>query len=244
MGKQTVEALIEGGKATAAPPLGSSLGPLGVNIGQIVADINKKTADFKGMKVPVKVVVDEDTKEYEISIGTPPASALIKSEAKIQKGSGNPLADKVADLKIEQVIKVAKMKEDSLLGNGLKNQVKEIIGTCNSMGILVEGKQAREVIHDIDGGAFADEIASGKTELSAEELKELEAEKKKLQEEVEARRTEFLATANATVKEMEGKTRNAIKAKLVEQGIPAAIIEEVLPAETAAPKADAAPAKK
>jgi large subunit ribosomal protein L11 len=62
--KQTVQALVEGGKATAAPPLGSSLGPLGVNVGQIVADINKKTADFKGMKVPVKVIIDTETKEY------------------------------------------------------------------------------------------------------------------------------------------------------------------------------------
>jgi len=74
MGKKTVEALIEGGKTTAAPPLGPALGPLGVNIGQIIADINKKTAGFKGMQVPVKIVVDEDTKEYKISVGTPPCS--------------------------------------------------------------------------------------------------------------------------------------------------------------------------
>jgi len=119
MAKQTVECLIEGGKATAAPPLGPALGPLGVNIGQVVAEINKKTADFKKMQVPVKVIVDEDTKEFEITIGTPPTSELIKKEAHIEKGSGVPNSDKVADIRIEQVIKVAKMKEDVTLGKNL-----------------------------------------------------------------------------------------------------------------------------
>src|SRR3989338_4925455 len=134
--KEKVEALVEGGKATAAPPLGPALGPVGVNIGKVVADINKKTESFKGMQVPVKVTVDTSTKEYEITIGTPPASALIKKEAGIEKGSGNPLQDKVADVKIEQIIKVAKMKSDNLLGKTLKEKVKEIIGTCNSMGVM------------------------------------------------------------------------------------------------------------
>src|SRR3989338_646274 len=127
MATQTVEVLVAGGKATAAPPLGPALGPLGVNIGQVVADINKKTAVFNGMQVPVKIIVDSDTKKFEISIGTPPASALILKEAGVEKGSGNPKTDKVADVVIEQIIKVAKMKESSLLGKSLKEKVKEII---------------------------------------------------------------------------------------------------------------------
>ena len=90
------------------------------------------------MQVPVKIEVDDKTKEYEISVGTPPTSQLIKKEAGIEKGSGNPKADKVADLKIEQIIKICKMKEDDLSGSTLKMMVKEVIGTCNSMGILVE----------------------------------------------------------------------------------------------------------
>src|SRR3989338_6567360 len=106
MATQTVEALVAGGKATAAPPLGPALGPLGVNIGQVVAEINKKTSVFNGMQVPVKVIVNTDTKSFETSIGTPPAAALILKEAGIQKGSGNPKTDKVADVLIEQIIKV------------------------------------------------------------------------------------------------------------------------------------------
>ena len=83
MAKQTVETLIQGGKATAAPPLGPALGPTGVNIGQVVAEINKKTADMAGMQVPVKVTIDSETKAFTIEIGTPPAAALIQKEAGI-----------------------------------------------------------------------------------------------------------------------------------------------------------------
>jgi large subunit ribosomal protein L11 len=239
MPTQTVEALVEGGKATAAPPLGPALGPLGVNIGQVVAEINKKTGAFKGMQVPVKVAINTESKEFNIEIGTPPASALIMKEAGVEKGSSNPLQDKVADLKIEQVIKIAKMKEDSLLGRSMKEKVKVVIGTCNSMGILVEGKPAVDTIKGINEGAFAKEIAEEKTELTAEELKELEEEKKRLAEEAEKRREEFLATAKKIVEEMAGQERGKIKAKLVEAEIPVKIIEEVLPAEEgAAPAAE------
>lgn len=229
MPTQTVEALVEGGKASAAPPLGPSLGPLGVNIGQIIAEINKKTSLFAGMQVPVKVSVDTSSKAFSVSIGTPPASALIKKEAGIEKGSSNPLMDKVADLRIEQIIKIAKMKEGQLLGKGLKSKVKEVIGTCNSMGILVEGKPAVEAIKMISEGAFSEEIAAEKTELTAEELKELEEERKKLAEEIERRRGEFLAKAKLIIDSMAGKTRGEIKAKLVEAAIPTKIIEELLP---------------
>ena len=168
MATSSVEVLIEGGKATAAPPLGPALGPLGVNIGKVVADINTKTADFKGMQVPVKVSVDSETKQHTITVGTPPASALIKKEAGVQKGSGKPHQDFIADLKIEQIIKIAKMKEDSLSGKTLKERVKEILGTCRAMGMKVEEKSAGELLQDIDAGKFDSEIKSGKTEISAE----------------------------------------------------------------------------
>lgn len=241
MPKQTIESLVNGGQATAAPPLGPALGPLGVNIGQVVAEINKKTAEFKGMQVPVKVTVDADTKAFEISVGTPPASALILKEAGVEKGSGNPKTDKVADIKIEQIIKIMKMKHDSLLGQDNIAKVKEIIGTCNSMGILVEGKPAVETIHDINNGAFKDKILTGKTELTAEELKALEEEKKRLAEEMVKRREEFVSKGKAILAAMAGKEKGEIKAKLHEAEIPEAIIKELMPAEEAA-KEGAAPA--
>ena len=184
MARENIQVLVEGGKATAAPPLGPALGPLGVNIGQVVADINKRTAEFKGMQVPVTVSVDRDTKKFDISVGTPPASALIKKETHLEKGSGKPSTEKVADILIEQIIKIAKMKADNTLGKTLKHKVKEIVGTCDSMGVLVEGKPARETMRDIEAGKFDEEIRLEKTELTAEELAHLEEERKRLAEEL------------------------------------------------------------
>lgn len=158
MAKETIEVLIEGGKATAAPPLGPALGPMKVNIGQVVADINKKTEDFKGMKVPVKVIVDSETKEYEIKIGTPPASQLIKAEIGIKKGSGTPRTEFVGDMTLDQIKKVARMKFDALLANDLKAAVREIAGTCFSLGITVDKKPAQDFIADVKGGKYDSQL--------------------------------------------------------------------------------------
>ncbi|MCK5636661.1 MAG: 50S ribosomal protein L11, partial [Thermoplasmatales archaeon] len=123
---ETVEALVEGGKASAGPPLGPALGPLGVNIMQIINSINEKTKQFDGIKVPVKVIVDLKTKDFEIEVGTPPASSLILKELGLEKGSGSAGTHKIGDLTIDQAIKVAKMKYDKLLGRELKQKTKEV----------------------------------------------------------------------------------------------------------------------
>ena len=150
MASETVEILIDGGKATPGPPLGPAIGPLGINMMQVVEQINQKTADFDGMKVPVKIIVDSSTKEFQVEVGTPPTTALIMDELKIEKGSQDPGLEKVADLKMEQALKIARMKFDALLSPNYKNAAKEIIGTCVSMGITVEGKDPREVQKEVD----------------------------------------------------------------------------------------------
>ena len=149
---ETVKALVEGGKASAGPPLGPALGPLGVNIMQIINTINDKTKDFKGMKVPVKVIVDPKSKSFEVEVGTPPAASLILNELGLEKGSGAPSSHKIGSLSMEQAVKVARMKKDNLLGKTLKEKTKEIIGTCVSIGVKVEGKAPTEVIKEIDEG--------------------------------------------------------------------------------------------
>lgn len=154
MAKESVDVLIVGGKASAAPPLGPALGPKGVNIGQVVADINKKTADFAGMQVPVKVIIDTETKTYEIEIGTPPATSLIKQELNIKKGSGVPQTDFVGDLSMDQILKISRMKEDALSGKSSKERAKEIIGTCRSMGVTIDGKRSAQAIRAINAGEY------------------------------------------------------------------------------------------
>ena len=155
--KKTIEALVPGGQATAGPPLGPALGPLGVNVMAIVNKINELTKDFGGMKVPVKIIVDVDTKEFEVEVGTPTTSALIVKELGIEKGSGDPGKQKVGNLTIQQVINIAKMKSSELLAKNLKKAAKEILGSCVSMGVTVEGKDPREVQREIDEGKY-DEI--------------------------------------------------------------------------------------
>lgn len=148
-----VEALVDGGKASAGPPLGPALGPLGVNIGQIIAAINEKTAPFSGMKVPVKVIIEDD-KSFSIKVGTPPMSALIKSELGLQKGSSNTLTTKVANMSIDQAKKIAAMKADDLLGVDVKARVLEVAGTCVCMGITIDGKVPKAFQKDVKAGLY------------------------------------------------------------------------------------------
>ena len=157
---EKIEALVEGGKASAGPPLGPALGPLGVNIMDIINTINDKTKQFDGMKVPVKVIVDPKTKKFEIEVGTPPASSLIFKELGLEKGSGSAGTHKIGNLTVDQAIKVAKMKQDNLLGKELKQKTKEVIGTCVSIGVTVEGKKPQEVQKAIDEGEYDSKFQS------------------------------------------------------------------------------------
>lgn len=149
---EEVEVLVEGGKATAGPPIGPALGPLGLNVVEVVNEINKLTKDFQGMKVPVKIIVDPATKKFEIKVGTPPASALIMQKAGIEKGASDE--NPVGNITMKDVVDIAKMKKGDLLGKDLKSKAKEIAGTCVSMGVTIENMNAKEIIKKIDEGEF------------------------------------------------------------------------------------------
>jgi large subunit ribosomal protein L11 len=183
MTEQIIEVLVDGGAASAGPPLGPALGPVGVNVGEVVAEINKKTADYKGMKVPVKVIVDTTTKEFNIKVGSPSVSSLVKEELNLEKGSAKPRTEIIADMSIDRTIKLARMKQEGMLSPDLKSATKEILGTCMSMGVSVEGKRANETQKDVDAGVYDDKI-SGKVALTFESKEELEAKKAALQAEI------------------------------------------------------------
>ena len=149
----TVEALVDGGRASAGPPLGPALGPKGVNIGQIIAAINDKTKAFAGMKVPVKILIADD-KSFEIKVGTPPISALIKGELGIASGSSNARTTKVGNLSLEQAKKLADMKKDDLLGADMKARVLEVAGNCVSVGVTIDGKSPKDFQKDVKAGLY------------------------------------------------------------------------------------------
>jgi large subunit ribosomal protein L11 len=157
-GKIEVPVLVEGGKASGGPPLAPAIGPLGIPIKAVVDAINAKTAGFKGLKVPVVVIADPVTKEFEIRIKTPMASALLLKEAEVEKGSGKPNETFVADLTFEQVLNVTKMKRDSLNALDLRGAVKTVLGTAVSAGIKCDGKTAKEVLKAVDDGVYNDQL--------------------------------------------------------------------------------------
>jgi large subunit ribosomal protein L11 len=151
---KSISALVTGGEASAGPPLGPALGPMGINVLQVVNTINDKTKDFSGMKVPVKVEVDPDTKKFTVEVGVPPTAALINKEAGVGKGSGAAGTAVAGNIDIESAIKIAKMKIDSSYARDIKGALKEVIGTCLSSGIQVENKPAKEVYDDIKTGKY------------------------------------------------------------------------------------------
>jgi len=150
----TVEALVDGGRASAGPPLGPALGPKGVNIGKVIEAINEKTKAYSGMKVPVKILIKED-KTFDIKVGTPPMSALIKGELGIDKGAHNARTEKVGNLTLEQAKKIVDMKGDDLIGATLEARICEVAGNCVSLGVTIDGKDARVFTKDVKAGVYA-----------------------------------------------------------------------------------------
>jgi large subunit ribosomal protein L11 len=158
--KTTINALVVGGEANAGPPLGPALGPLGVNVMMIVKGINDKTKDYSGMRVPVKIIVDPETKEFEIEVGVPTTSALIAKETKIEKGSGTPNTELVGNLSLDMVLKIARAKQGQSYGKVMKSVVREVAGSCTSMGIKIEDKDPRVFQKELGEGIWDDKIPS------------------------------------------------------------------------------------
>ncbi len=237
MSKEKLALMVEGGKATAGAELGSKLGPLKIPIQNVLASINEKTSSFKGMQVPVKIIVDTNDKSFNIEVGIPPVSQLVKKETGLEKGSSQPNLTKIANLGIEQVIKIAIMKKDSMIVRDLKAAVKNVIGTCNSLGILVEGREAKQMIEEINKGIYDNQIKAEITELSADrkemltlQLQQVQLEIQKEQERLKALEEAEKAAAPAAVVEEKAAEEKPGEAKPGE------------PAKTTAGK-EAAPAK-
>jgi large subunit ribosomal protein L11 len=141
---KTVSALVVGGEATAGPPLGPALGPLGVNVMAIVKQINDMTKDYAGMRVPVKIEVETETKKFAVEVGIPTASALIVKESGIAKGSATPKTAFAGNLSVASLAKIARAKIAQSYGKDTKSVAMEVAGSCVSMGVTIEGKPARE----------------------------------------------------------------------------------------------------
>jgi large subunit ribosomal protein L11 len=143
-----VSVLVEGGKAAAGATLGSALGPLGVNVGQVVAKINEETKQFAGMRVPVIIRVDPNTRNFTLVVGRPPVAALLLKEAKKEKGSGKPKTEIVGDVSLDAVRRIADAKGDDLHGRTEEEKANQVLGTCVSLGLTVDGKDPRGLLKE------------------------------------------------------------------------------------------------
>ena len=169
-----IKILTEGGNLTPNPGLSQKLGPIGLNMNQVIQKINEATSDFKGLKVPVELDIDTSTKDFTIKIFSPPVSELLKKEFGIEKGSGAQKKIQMYNASIEQIISVAKTKLPNMLSRDLKAAVKTVVGTCVSLGVLIENKSASEIEKDIEQGKYDKEINGEKTETSEEKREKLD----------------------------------------------------------------------
>ncbi|MCG2867860.1 MAG: 50S ribosomal protein L11 [Candidatus Nanopusillus sp.] len=154
MGKEVIELLVEGGNAKPGPNIGPKLSQLKLNIGEVINKINEATKEFKGLQVPVKIIVDTETRKYEIEVGLPPTSSLLKKEANIEIAKRTKPDEVVGNITMEQVIKVAKMKMKDLNTNDLKSAVKMVLGTALSLGLTVNNRNPKELIKEVDQGLY------------------------------------------------------------------------------------------
>jgi len=207
-----IKLLVEGGSMKPGPALSQKLGPVGINVNEVISKVNEATNDFNGLKVPVELEVDINTKEIDVKVFSPPVSELLKKELGIEKGSGEQAKTKVANASIEQIISVAKTKLPNLLCKDLKAAVKTVVGTCVSLGIMVESKPAVEIGEAIDSGKYDKEISEEKTETSSEKKARLESEFKGVEKEQEkvaaaeaAREAEAAAEAAKEAEAVEGE---------------------------------------
>ena len=162
MSEERIKILVEGGKASPGPTTAPKLSAYKLNVGEVFKKINEMTKEYEGMTVPVEIIIDKEKKTYEIKVGTPPVSSLIKKElglevAKITEEDKAKGITSVGNLKMEQVVKIAKLKMNDLLAKDLKSAVKMILGTAVSMPITVEGKNPKEIIKEVDEGKW-DEV--------------------------------------------------------------------------------------
>ena len=158
MVQKTFNFIVSGGEATGGPPIGPALGPLGINIMGVVNKINELTAEYKGTKVPVDVTLDTDTKEFAVKVGMLSTYALVTQVLEIAKGSPTPNTEYVGDLSFDQLVEIARRKREGLLGATLRSAVKEVLGSCLSMGVTVDGKPAKEVFALMEAGSYEESL--------------------------------------------------------------------------------------
>ncbi len=135
--KKTIRLHIPAGQATPAPPVGPALAQHGVNIGEFTRSFNEATKANQGFKVPVDIIIYED-RAFDMKLHQPPASALLKKAAGIEKGSGTPDKIKVGNITKAQLREIAGQKMKDLNTDDIEDAMKIVAGTAKSLGITIQ----------------------------------------------------------------------------------------------------------
>jgi len=167
-----IKLLVDAGDMKPGPAIAQKLGPLGINIGKVIEETNKSTSSFRGIKVPVTLDVNAKTKTFTVEVLTPPVAELIKKELSLDKGSGTPNKIKIANAALEQIVNVAKIKQKGMLAKDFKKALKSVLGSCISLGILIENKDPKEVTKELDKNKEFREIVEKQKDKASEEKKQ------------------------------------------------------------------------
>lgn len=155
MATAKINLIVEATKATAGPPLGPALAPMGVNPGQVVAQVNAATKDFLGMRVPVTIAVNTSDKSFKVEVGQPATSEFIKKALGLSlgaKGEAGKGQETVGNATIKQLKELFEKKKDILQFRSEKTALKQLVGTCVSMGITVEGLKGKAALKALEEG--------------------------------------------------------------------------------------------
>lgn len=153
---KVVKMQIKGGEAKPEPPLGPAIADAGLNVAEVIDRINKITEKYRGYILTVKLIIDLDSKNYDIQLELPTITSLLLNIANVSEPSGDPMHKKVGNIKLEDVVKIAILKKPELTAKSLKGAIKTVLGSARSIGITVEGKDPKEVSRDIDRGVYDD----------------------------------------------------------------------------------------
>ena len=133
---KVVKLQLQAGKATAGPPVGSTLGPFGINIPMFTKEFNEKTAAQEGLVIPVEITIYAD-RSFTFVLKTPPAAVLVKKACGIESGSPNSIKNKVATITRAQIREIATLKMPDLNASSVETAMSMVEGTCRSMGVTV-----------------------------------------------------------------------------------------------------------
>ncbi|VVB80662.1 50S ribosomal protein L11 [uncultured archaeon] len=230
----TIKLLVDGGAMKPGPAIAQQLGPMGINIGKVISEVNTATSMFKGMQVPVNLDVDAKTKSFTVKVLTPSVSALIKKEAGIELASGERKKYQVGNISIEQLISVTNQKFSSMLAKDFRSALKSVIGSCMTMGILIESQDPKEFLQNLEAGKYDKEIKAKKTDTDPKKLKELKEYFQQVQTKQQAAKK-----AEEEAKAAEEAAKAAAATAKPAEGAAAATPAAATPAATAKPAAAA-----